>query len=357
MIAKISWFIQRGLYSGLSRIWDFVYQVRRHLYESGFFASHTFDIPVVSVGNLSFGGSGKTPIVLWMANYFNEIDQTPVIATRGYKGIAENGHAMIEAKQVFRFNADFLGDEALLLARNLEKGAVVVGKRRFDNLRYYLPRLKSQVILLDDGFQHLKIQRDLDILVFDVTRPLNSLRTAPIGYLREGLSALIGAQVIMLNRVDQVTIRQLTEFKNFLRPYVDSSAMWAECIYRPVTLLDITFNPAEDVTALKGRSVFAIAALANPHAFFQTLEDSGVQIVDKFIFPDHHYFTEEELTPILKRCQEQGVWLLASEKDLVKLRRVVNSPLIRALEISVQFTQGERELKEYLKTLVQWRKT
>lgn len=331
------------------------YQVRRGLYDAGVLPSYGLDLPIISVGNLVFGGSGKTPLVVWLSQLFDQHEIIPVVATRGYKGDAEHGHALIEAQKVFRFNADFLGDEALLLAKHLKRGAVVVGKNRYENLKYYLPRINPHLILLDDGFQHLRIKRDFDIVAFDVTRPINSLRTAPLGYLREGLSSLRRADAIILNRVDQVGEAKLQEMIKFLRPHTRADCSWAHCHYTPVRLRDIFFNPAEDYSELKSRPVIAIAALANPNAFFQTLKDCGANIQDLAVYPDHHYFTKEEIAPLLHKCQESGAWLVASEKDLVKLRGITDSSLVRGLEISVKFTQGEGELVHRLLELVKRR--
>ena len=157
-------------FSPLSFIWEWVYRIRRSFFEYGVFKKTTFKVPVISVGNLSFGGTGKTPTIIWLAEWMISQGLTPVVLTRGYKGLLEHSSGLLKSGQKFRLNPIDYGDEPLMISNKMSRGAVIVGKKRAENLIKYFSEVKPDVVLLEDGFQHLQIYRSFNIVLFDILK-------------------------------------------------------------------------------------------------------------------------------------------------------------------------------------------
>ncbi len=332
----------------LSKTWEWVYRLRRSGFEYGFLKRHYFKVPVISVGNLTFGGTGKTPTILWLADYVAQQGLTPVVLTRGYKGGLENSSGLLKSGQRFRLNPNDYGDEPLMIASKMKKGAVIVGKERAKNLTRYFPEVKPDVVLLDDGFQHLSIYRSFNIVLFDATMPFEQYRTAPLGYLREGLTALKDADAIIVSRASLVTKERLADLKAFLSRHFHHGPLWCEMNYRTIGLFDTNDSFRFRVEELAGKDVIAVTAIASPDAFFQTLEAHGARLKDKISFPDHYFFTLEDVNEILLKASRHSAMVVCSEKDMVKLRRVSQDPRLFFLKVQVEFLSGEDSLKQQL---------
>ena len=203
----------------LSKLWESVYRLRRSFYEYGLLKKEYFKVPIISVGNISFGGTGKTPMIIYLTGKVSELGLTPAVLTRGYKGDLEHKSGLIKGGQRFRSNPKQFGDEPLLISRKMNKGAVIVGKNRARNLRKYFHQVSPDVVFLDDGFQHIQLYRSFNVVLFDSALPLSRYKTAPLGYLREGLTALKDADAILLSRADQVSSEKMDELTSFLEKY------------------------------------------------------------------------------------------------------------------------------------------
>lgn len=334
--------------SPLSWSWEWVYRLRRSGYEYGFLARHYFKVPVVSVGNLTFGGTGKTPMILWLTDFMAEKGLTPVVLTRGYKGLLEDGAGLLKSGQRFRLNPHDYGDEPLMIASKMKRGAVVVGKQRARNLERFFPEVKPDVVLLDDGFQHLSIFRSFNIVLFDATMDMSLYRTAPLGYLREGLTALKDADAILLSRADMVSIEQRQEIRSFLSRYHHHGPIWCELGYRPVGLFDGHDTFRFSVDELQGKDVVAVTAIASPGSFFKSLESQGARLVERVSYPDHYFFSEEDVNELLLKASRHSAMVICSEKDMVKLRRVSQDPRLFCFKVKVEFLSGEDSLKSEL---------
>lgn len=328
-----------------SLVWDGVYRVRRSCYEYGILKCTSFRAPVISVGNLTFGGTGKTPMILWLADYLADRGLTPVVLTRGYKGLLEGQSGLLKSGQRFRMNPQDYGDEPLMIASKMKKGAVVVGKERASNLERFFPEVLPDVVLLDDGFQHLRIQRLFNIVLFDATLPLESYRAAPRGYLREGLSALRDADAIVVTRADMVDEDTKSELRALLNLYHHHQPLYAEASYHPIGLFDGQDQYRFSAADLQGRKVLAVTAIASPTSFYRSLEAHGAELVGKVSFPDHYFFTQADVNEILLRAGSLGAVVVCSEKDMVKLRRASQDPRILCLKVKLQFLTGEHGLK------------
>lgn len=332
----------------LAWLWEGTYRVRRSCYEYGFLSRSRFKVPVLSVGNLTFGGTGKTPMILWLADYMASRGLNPVVLTRGYRGFLEDGAGLLKSGQRFRLNPQDYGDEPLMIASKMKKGAVIVGKGRSKNLQRFFPEVLPDVVLLDDGFQHLQIHRGFNIVLFDATMAIERYRIAPKGYLREGLSALKDADAIVLSRANLASEEKKQELKDLLSRYYHHHPLYCEVSYRPIGLFDgfdVYHFRAED---LMGRDVVAVTAIASPDSFYQTLEKYGARIVSRMSFPDHYFFTQTDVNEILLQATRHSALVVCSEKDMVKLRRVSQDPRLMFLKVQIEFLSGEDKLKEAL---------
>jgi tetraacyldisaccharide 4'-kinase len=328
----------------LSIFWEMLYRFRRFLYEYGVFKKEYFKVPIISVGNITFGGTGKTPTIVWLSKLFESKKLTPMILTRGYKGDFENKSGLIKGGQRFRSNPQVYGDEPLLIARNIKKGSVVVGKRRAENLKKYFHQVLPDVVLLDDGFQHLKLHRSLNIVLFDALMDLNLYYTAPYGYLREGWSALKDADIILITRADQVQEMQLEKLMDLIKGYTRKGIPFCKLKYNCIGLYNSYDTETFVIDDLKGQKAIVVSALASPKSFYRSLEDFGVDIHKRFEFPDHHIFTKEEMLEIVELATQEEAIIITTEKDIVKIKRIIQEPLINYLKIDLSFISGEEEV-------------
>ncbi|MFZ4714533.1 MAG: tetraacyldisaccharide 4'-kinase [Bacteriovoracaceae bacterium] len=335
-----------------SLLWEWVYIIRRNLYKYGLLSRYYFKVPIISVGNVTFGGTGKTPFTIWLTETFNEYKKSCVVLTRGYKGNLEHSSGIIIGDEAFKNDPQIYGDEPLLIARRLIQGAVIVGKKRGPNLLHYFHRLKPDVVLLDDGFQHLKLFQDFSIVLFDALLPIEQYKVAPLGYLREGMTALSDADAIVLSRADQVGPEKLAELKAFINHYVRPGIPWGEIKYAPTGIYNSHFNKVYDMKELNGRKVIAVAAIASPDSFFSLLSANGAEVVEKVVFPDHYYFTPNDVNELLVSAASEGALLITSEKDMVKIRRISLDARILFVDIKVHFISGENELREKIRNIL-----
>lgn len=332
--------------SPISKLWELIYWVRRFLYDVGVIEQNHFKVPVISIGNLTLGGTGKTPFTLWLGNYLNDLNKKVMVLTRGYKGNLEHSSGIIKTGKTIGHNPFDFGDEALVLCRGMKDASVVVGKKRSENLKHYFDLEKPDVVLLDDGHQHLKIDRKLNIVLFDSQLPIEKYKAPPLGYLREGMTALKDADAIVFGRADIVSADKIEELTKFVRKYSRPETPIASFFYAPSVIKDINYCSVMEPSELAGKKVVCISGVASPTSFYELLKSLGADIVESHQFPDHHFYTEDELAPIVEKAEAEQAIVMTTEKDIVKLRRVNESANIYYVEISVKFLTGEQRVKE-----------
>jgi tetraacyldisaccharide 4'-kinase len=345
-------FVEKTVLAPLSSIWENVYRVRRSFYEYGLLKKDYFKVPIISVGNVTFGGTGKTPMIIYLTRKMAEHGLTPAVLTRGYKGELEHKSGIIKGGQRFRSNPKQFGDEPLLISRKMNSGAVIVGKRRAENLKKYFHEVEPDVVLLDDGFQHIQLYRSFNIVLFDSALELERYKTAPLGYLREGLTALKDADAIVLSRADQVSEEKIENLLNMLSKYHRRGIPIARFSYKPDGVFDCFDKKVINIEELKGRNVIALSAIASPDSFYQLLKEHGANIVDKIVYPDHYLFTQVDMNDVLIKCSKENAIVLTSEKDMVKIRRVTQDSRIVYVNISVSFISGEEEFLSGIKKVL-----
>ena len=341
---RVKYFFKSILFAPLSFTWEWVYRIRRSFFEYGVFKKTTFKVPVISVGNLSFGGTGKTPTIIWLADWMISHGLTPVVLTRGYKGQLEHSSGLLKSGQKFRLNPFDYGDEPLMISNKMSRGAVIVGKKRTDNLLKYFSEVKPDVVLLDDGFQHLQIHRSFNIVLFDATMPMNLYKVAPLGYLREGFSALKDADAIIITRADMVTSQKLEKLKSSLSEHFHHNPPMALTSYRPLGVFDVHDKYIFSNHQLKGLKAIGVTAIASPESFYRYLESFGVELTERVSFPDHYFFTPEDVNDLLIKASQQSAIIICSEKDMVKIKRVSLDARILFTKVKVEFISGESEL-------------
>lgn len=335
----------------LTFLWEWIYRTRRFMYNYGIFKKNYFQVPIISIGNLTFGGTGKTPFTLWLSEYLGRTHSRRVLVLmRGYKGKLENGSGLLRSGARLGYNPFEYGDEALLLARRLKNTFIAVGKKRSQNLAHYFDEVSPDVVLLDDGHQHLKLDRNLNIVLFDSLMSLDKYRVAPQGYMREGFTALKDADIVVLGRADLVTRHKLNSLKSLIIKY-NPRIIFSEIRYKSTGLFNISGEKVFDIENLVGKRVICIAGIASPSAFFKYVETLGIEIIQQVSYPDHHYFKTEEITRLIELSKNEDAYILTTEKDIVKMRRVVDTDRLLYVEIKVEFISGEEEVKRTINSI------
>lgn len=333
----------------ISLIWEWVHDLRRIFYDYGILKQYSFHVPVISIGNLTFGGTGKTPFTLWLAKFLATENKKVMILMRGYKGKLEHEGGVLEAGKKINPDPYIYGDEALLYARQLENASIVVGKKRSENLSYFFPKYEPDVVLLDDGHQHIKIKRKLNILLFDALTPLTDYQVAPLGRMREGFHALKDADFVAIGRADQVTPAELETLKKFLIPHLPPNVEIAETGHCPNGLFDLAGNLRYQVSELPNLKIIAVAGIGNPVSFYKLLEKLGAKIVMKETFPDHHFFKLEEIKEILAIAKKENAIIVTTEKDVVRMKKIINDDSIFYLGVDLKFFTGEENMKNMIR--------
>jgi tetraacyldisaccharide 4'-kinase len=311
-----------------------VHRINRR-YDRGINETYRPTAPVVSVGNLTVGGTGKTPMVEWLARYLRRQDVRVAILSRGY-GAEQGG----------------LNDEALELELALPDVPHLQNPDRASSSSVAVEELASQILLLDDGFQHRRLARDLDIVLLDATEPFGFDYLLPRGTLREPASGLRRAGVVVLSRADMIDQRAREAVRQRAMALCPGGA-WCEVEHRPAALIDSN-GGADSLDEIAGQPVAAFCGIGNPTGFRHTLEALGVNVVAWREFPDHHAYSRADVEELAGLMQESGAkFALCTRKDLVKLRiPTLGGIPLRAVGVELQFFRGEEAMKAALEPLV-----
>lgn len=284
-----------------------VQKIRAEAYRGRILRSRKAAIPVVSVGNLLMGGSGKTPFAIYLAGLLLKLGFRPTIVSRGYRGsnrdkflVVGDGHSGEPL-----VGPSVSGDEPFLMAKRLPKIPVLVGRTRIHAVEAAEKLFGRNLVVLDDGFQHLQLERDLDIALLNGTED----HMFPLGRLREPMSALA--------RADMVVLVGPASMPDSAARYAHDAPVF-RCRSVPTDLRkDLGRGGSLEVSELAGEEVVLVSGIANPERFRQTAEGLQWRVLDHLVYPDHHVFSDTELTGILSRWS--GVSIVTTEKDWVKL--------------------------------------
>jgi tetraacyldisaccharide 4'-kinase len=311
---------------------------RNWRYDRGAAAVHRASVPVVSVGNLTLGGTGKTPMVAWIARWLRRRGVRVTVISRGY-GAA----------------AGAVNDEALELEQDLPDVPHLQNPDRAQAAELAIEELGCELIVLDDAFQHRRIHRDLDVVMLDALEPFGFGHVFPRGTLREPLSGLGRADVVVLSRADLVEPDERARIRERVRRHARES-VWAEVAHAPRWLLDSS-GAQQPLDSLRGQPVAAFCGIGNPAGFRHTLEQCGYQIASFREFADHQDYDRAHVESLAEWADAlDAAAVVCTRKDLVKLQidRLGRRPLC-ALAIGLEFLIGQAELKRKLESLTRRR--
>ena len=320
----------------LSLLYGWAVRLRTHVYRVGLCPVRRLPCPVISVGNITVGGTGKTPLVMALVKSLTKHGIPVAVLTRGYRSRGSSGSLVSDGKNVL-LSPEESGDEPTLMAKTLKGVPVLIGKDRIRNGQHALQRFGVRGFVLDDGFQHIELYRDLDIILIDASLGLGDYHLLPRGILREPLDHLRRAHLFILTKVESPETCQPIEAR--LRQ-VHPNPIIFHSHYEPVGLI----GPQEewsDVQTLMGKKVLALSGIANPHSFTSLLSRIGAEVVSEVIYPDHHSYTPEDVVSITQRAKETE-WIVTTEKDMVKLENFDLSRIpIRALRVEFKIWEEE----------------
>lgn len=332
----------------LGALYGLLTRARLALYRSGALRVQKIDAPVISVGNITTGGTGKTPLVEWLARLLASQNRRPCILTRGYGRTDESTRVLVSDGERVLADAVEGGDEPRLLAEQLRGVAAVVSDAdRVAAARWALEHLHSDVFILDDGFQHLRVARDLNILTVDATNPWGGRRLLPHGRLREPLHQLARADCFVLTRAEQASdidslrdeVRQLSGGRPVFLSRTRTTGL------RPVVAPDEPDESSQASLLPVGslpQNIAAFCALGNPRAFFAHLLADGFDLKRTHAFADHHVYTQSDIEQLEREAQAHGAQaLLTTAKDGVKLRKLDFQLPCYTVEIELEFNDEE----------------
>lgn len=304
-----------------------VVALRNAAFDHGWQRVHRVDAPVVSVGNLTTGGTGKTPVVAWIAQWLQNRGRHPAIVSRGYRSLdgLEN-------------------DEARVLARLCPQAVRIQNRDRVAGARLAISQRGCDAVILDDGFQHRRLHRDLDIVLIDALQPWGYGRLLPRGLLREPVSSLRRADLVVITRADQVSPDQLADLRLELL-HRGAPSRLAAARFAPQRLIRPDGH-AEPLSTLDGQRVVAFCAIGNPRGFIETVARWN-PVAECRLFADHHHYTPADFDDLERWRQAVGAdLLLTTLKDLVKWPE--DSPHVRAVDTGVEFLSGQDWFEELL---------
>jgi tetraacyldisaccharide 4'-kinase len=327
--------VLRGALAAAAIPYAWVVRRKNARFDCGLTRPANFETPTISVGNLTVGGTGKTPLVCWLAEWFRDHDTAVTLISRGY------------GRQTNRHN-----DEALELAARLPDVPHLQNPDRVAAARKAVSTNPRQVLILDDAFQHRRIARDLDIVLLDAMDPFGHERLLPRGLLREPPEGLARSHVVGLSRADAVSVERRREIESRARSLAPH-AVWLELAHQPTGLASHGGH-AQSLDAWRGRKVAAFAGIGNPAGFRHTLTSCGLELAAFRELPDHCAYSPGEIDSLerwLRKARaETGVAAaICTRKDLVKLPRdsLGGLPLV-ALDVRLQFLAGQERLEDLL---------
>ena len=301
----------------LSLFYGMAIRLRVSAFRWGVLRARAFPVPVISVGNITLGGTGKTPATINIAEILLRYGRRPVVLSRGYGRSDRSPVLVVSDGASTVLDPDSGGDEPVLIAGRLPEVPVVVGADRFRAGMAAIERFHPDIAVLDDGFQHIRLKRDLNILLIDAVDPFGTGKLFPAGILREPLTALQRADIVLLTRTDRAgNLARITEnIGQFTNAPVFSGR------YVPRDLMNVTTGETQPLDFLAGKQVFAFAGIARPDAFYALLKDLGAVIAGTAAYQDHYSYTRSDLAVLIRQAGElNSAMLVTTEKDGVRLK-------------------------------------
>jgi tetraacyldisaccharide 4'-kinase len=324
--------------------------MRNVCYDRGVLQAIRVPVPVISVGNMTTGGTGKTPVVEYLVRQCLTQGRKVAVISRGYKRETKGTVVVSDGRQVLADMAQ-AGDEPFQVAQKFSQIVVIVDEQRARGAQFAVGQFHVDVIILDDGFQHRALKRDLDIVMIDGQQSLAPTQMLPAGRRREPLNGLRRADIVAFSRADNVT-KQADE----LRPY--GLKLFMNIRYRPVRLHHYLGSEIIELSALKETSCVAFCGIGNPHSFEQTLREIRIDVKHFASYADHHRFSISDIESIKHQANQLKVnVIITTEKDAVRLKGLslggqTNTLQLYYLEVEAEITEGAPVLEEKLNILL-----
>lgn len=326
----------------ISILYGLVVRLRLLLYKAGIFKTKKLPCPVISVGNITVGGTGKTPVAIFIAGLLSAQGKKVAVLSRGY-GRSTGGIAVVSDGEKILLDPKEAGDEPHLMATRLKGSPVVVGTDRFKAGLFIIERFAPDVIILDDGFQHIALHRNVNILLVDSKEGLGNGYLIPRGVLREPASGAGRAGIVLIKG------------KGVTQPHMgmglDQKTPVFDFTYKPQCLVDLRSGNKTPLELIRGKDVVAVSGIAAPESFAETLKELDARTAKALIYPDHHDYTEKDLQDIASACPPNGI-IVTTEKDGVKLKRFASKDIpLYALSISVSMDDPDGFVKALARLL------
>lgn len=332
--------------SVLSFFYGMVVGLRNWLYDQKILREFIFPCPVISVGNITVGGTGKTPCVILLARLLKNQGYQPAVISRGYGGKSKKAVNVVCDGQHLLLDSDMAGDEPVLIAQTLKDVPVITGARRRQTGQTAIDLFGANVLICDDAMQHRQIHRDVNLVLMDAYDVQKQHHLLPRGKLREPISQLKRADALILTRTNEVASDCLKSFSRF---FCGDTPVF-KSIHRPRGLIRADHRDEKPLSALKNKKVHAFCGIANPRSFEKALGAAGARSVSCDVFPDHHRYTAKELEDIKNRfIRSRADWLVTTEKDGVRLSGLSEFlNLIYVLRMDMEIIPDAESLKNFV---------
>lgn len=346
---------------GLSRCYGSVMKIRDRFFRNHPERSKSLPCMVISVGNITVGGTGKTPMTIYLATMLKNAGYRVAIVSRGYGGKASGTGGIVSDGEKVLLDADMAGDEPYMMARQLHDVPVVVWSNRYQAGLLAIKKFSPHILLLDDGFQHRKLKRDLDILLLDSNRPFGNGHLLPRGTLREPVAMIQRADILILTRAGS------SNPENFLLEQLSSNGLEAVAAHTPLFLSShkpylhsiilpdddktgrYTTSYQEDPSLLNGKTVFAFSGIAKNSDFRESAATLGCRIAGYLAFSDHHPYNPSDFSRIVEAARKNNAeMIITTEKDLSRINGRFNWPLpLSVIGVSVSIHE-EKKFQELI---------
>ena len=350
---------------GISKGYQAGVKIHRWLINSRILRDSTLGVQVIAVGNLTWGGTGKTPVVEKFARELRDEGRNVAILSRGYRSKPPPFHEWLKNKLLFRedttpprvvsdgrsllLDSEMAGDEPFMLASNLKDVVVLVDKDRVKSGRYAIEKFGCDTLLLDDAFQYWKLRgRRHDVVLIDRQQPFGNAYLIPRGSLREPPSHLARANTIFITKSDG----QCHELRQQLTQ-LNATAAIIECVHHPMYLEDVFTGERQSLDFIKGRKVASFCGIAQPESFEQSLVKLGAELVYAKRFADHHRFSQQEIIKAINRGKKrQAALILTTQKDAVRFPKLDRRDLpILFMRVEIKIVSGAEDFRDCVRKI------
>lgn len=357
--------LTRAVLHGFSWLFQAAIKLRRFLYNVRIFRDSTLGVQVIAVGNLTVGGTGKTPVVEKFARALSDQGRKVAILSRGYRSRPTPLHQRVLNKILFRedttpprvvsdgksllLDSDMAGDEPYMLASNLKDVVVLVDKDRVKAGRYAIEKFGCDTLLLDDGFQYWKLRgRRQDIVLIDRQQPFGNERLLPRGTLREPPSHLARANTIFITKSDGNT----AELRRRIAQH-NSTAGIIECVHHPLYFEDVFSGERKGLEFVKGLKIASLSGIAQPESFEESLVKLGAELVYSKRFTDHHRFTQQEVLNAINRSKKrQAEIIITTQKDAVRFPKIDRRDLpVYFVRVEIKILSGADDFEDCVRKI------